>query len=307
MRAVGFGFNRVLKKLSYRLRSDRSWAYPSVFQIEATNFCNLRCPMCPYDTMTRDVGYMEIDLFRRVVDQLAGCTRVLRLHNMGESLFHKQIDEMIRYARSKGVTTAISTNATALNEKAAERILTAQLDQLFISFDGAHKETYEMYRKGARFERSLANVLHFLEIKEQRQAVKPHTTLSMIEMAGTEGEIGEFRDFWQKRVDAVRIKRVKNWDGSVDRINEIALKDFRPLDAPPCSWLWDRMVVLWDGRVVPCCYDYDGKYVLGNLRDRTLKQIFNDQPMRELRKLHAAGRAHESSLCQGCAQLHTRI
>jgi uncharacterized Fe-S cluster-containing radical SAM superfamily enzyme len=191
--------NKALKKLSYRLRLTRSWAYPSVFQIEATNFCNLRCPMCPYDTMTRDVGYMEIDLFRRVVDQLAGCTRVLRLHNMGESLFHKQIDELIRYARSKGVTTCISTNATALNEKAAERILTAQLDRLFISFDGAHKETYEMYRKGARFERSLANVLRFLEIKEKQQAVKPHTTISMIEMAGTEGEIGEFREFWQKR------------------------------------------------------------------------------------------------------------
>jgi len=299
--------NKALKKLSYRLRLTRSWAYPSVFQIEATNFCNLRCPMCPYDTMTRDVGYMEIDLFRRVVDQLAGCTRVLRLHNMGESLFHKQIDELIRYARSKGVTTCISTNATALNEKAAERILTAQLDRLFISFDGAHKETYEMYRKGARFERSLANVLRFLEIKEKQQAVKPHTTISMIEMAGTEGEIGEFREFWQKRVDAIRIKRVGNWDGSVDRVNEIALKDFRPPDAPPCSWLWDRMVVLWDGRVVPCCYDYDGKYVLGNLRERTLKQIFNDQPMRELRKLHAAGRADESSLCRGCAQVRTHI
>jgi radical SAM protein with 4Fe4S-binding SPASM domain len=60
------------------------------------------------------------------------------------------------------------------------------------------------------------------------------------------------------------------------------------------------MVVLWDGRVVPCCYDYDGKYVLGDLRQNTLAEIFNEAPMRELRRALREGRAEDVSLCRTC-------
>jgi radical SAM protein with 4Fe4S-binding SPASM domain len=125
--------------------------------------------------------------------------------------------------------------------------------------------------------------------------------MSLINMPITANEVSDFKARWERRVDAVRIKPPRNWDGSSTRINTIVgLKDMRPNQAP-CSWLWTSLVVLWDGRVVPCCMDYDAKAVLGNIKAQSLAEIFNAEPMQALRRLHVEGRVNESSLCRGCS------
>lgn len=42
-----------------------------------------------------------------------------------------------------------------------------------------------------------------------------------------------------------------------------------------CTGLSDHFGVLWDGRVVFCCRDYDGKTSLGNVKDSTLVDLIN--------------------------------
>jgi radical SAM protein with 4Fe4S-binding SPASM domain len=293
--------NQFLQVASYGNRSLLSMGKPLAFQIEATNYCNLRCPMCPHDLMEREVGYMSFDLFKRVIDEVRGYSTEVRLHNMGESLFHRQIDQLIEYAKVNDIKTVLSSNASALTERAAVKILDAGLDELLISFDGASKETYEFLREGARYDKVLEKVEAFLALRERRGARLPRVTMSIINLPMTQAEIAAFRGRWEKRVDAVRIKPARNWDGSSERIN--GLVNIRPLRPPesPCSWLWTSLVVLWDGRVVPCCMDYDAKAVLGNVNDKTLEQIFNDEPMRALRRQHVEGRVNESALCRGCA------
>lgn len=293
--------NRWLQAVSYKDGHSRSWARPEIFQVEPTNYCNLRCPMCPHDLMTREVGFMDLDLFRHAVDQVKDYSASIRLHNMGESLLHKRVDEFIRYARTAGIATVLSTNASALTERSGERILDAGLDQLLISFDGASKETYETLREGARYEKVLQKVEAFLALKVKRKAKRPRITMSLINMPLTRTEIEAFKARWRSRVDAIRIKPPRNWDGSSERINRLVdLSSLRPIEHP-CYWLWSSMVILWDGRVVPCCMDYDGKAVLGNIREKSLDEIFNDAPMQALRRLHTQGRVCESELCRGCS------
>jgi hypothetical protein len=41
---------------------------PPSLQLEPTNFCNLRCVSCPRDNMTREKGFMEFNLFKKIID-----------------------------------------------------------------------------------------------------------------------------------------------------------------------------------------------------------------------------------------------
>ncbi|MCF6237888.1 MAG: SPASM domain-containing protein [Candidatus Marinimicrobia bacterium] len=257
--------------------------------------------MCPHDLMTREKGFMDVELFKTAINQVSVYSDSIRLHNMGESLLHPHFDDLIRYTRNLGIRTILSTNATALTESVSERVLKSQLDSLLISFDGASKETYEQLRDGAKFDKVIKKIEGFLSLRKRMGVKRPKVTMSLINMPMTESEVDAFRHRWEGKVDLIRIKPPRNWDGSSVRINEIMnLTDTRS-PGNPCYWLWSSMVILWDGRVVPCCMDYDAKHVLGNIKEKSLEQIFNDEPMQALRQLHVEGRVSESALCRGCS------
>ncbi len=42
---------------------------PTMVGVELTNFCNLRCSMCPYEMMTRKKENMPLDLFKKICDE----------------------------------------------------------------------------------------------------------------------------------------------------------------------------------------------------------------------------------------------
>ena len=299
-------YNRWLQIGAYYNRELQTSAAPELFQVEPTNYCNLKCPMCPHDLMTREVGFMDLALYRSVVQQVRRYSASVRLHNMGESLLHRQISEFISYAKENGLTTILSSNASALTRRASERIIDAGLDELLISFDGVSKEIYEFCRAGANYNNVLANIDQFLQLRERRRTSSPKVTMSLIDMPLTKGEISEFIRRWSPKVDNVRIKPPRNWDGSSNRINELVSIPGQHSSGYPCSRLWTSLVVLWDGRVVPCCMDFDAKVVLGNMKEKTLAEIFNDRPMQALRAVHANAEVCKSDLCRGCSS-PTRI
>ncbi len=299
--------NFSLRWMSHRFHRETSLGRPYVFQVELTNFCNLKCPMCPHDLMTREVGYMDFGLFEDIVAQVKGTNPDLRLHHMGESLFHKDIGKFIRHANDNQLATILSTNATTLTDSKIQELIDARLSWLYISFDGASADTYERFRKGAHYERERAKVEKLLRMRQLAGSKLPQVLMSCLSLPGTRAEVEEFRAYWYPRVEAVRIKPADGWDGSSERINGIVAESQYPVGDSVCSWPWQSMVVLWDGRVVPCCFDYDGKYVLGDLRRKSLAEIFNDEPMKELRRLLRERRAEEVSLCRTCPRGHAGV
>ncbi len=75
--------------------------------------------MCPQsiDAVKGDTGYIDLDLYRRIVDQVAAWyVREVNLFFRGEPLLHKHMPELLRYGRSKGVRLHVNTNATVLRE-----------------------------------------------------------------------------------------------------------------------------------------------------------------------------------------------
>jgi radical SAM protein with 4Fe4S-binding SPASM domain len=288
--------NRAKILWSYLRKADRVPALPVEYIVETTAKCNLYCPMCPRETHPQPKEDMTTEIFERLV---AGASRTgehMMLIGLGEPFLDPAIFERIEYCERHGISTLLSTNGTLLDERAAARLLDSSLQHVTLSFDGASKETFEHYRKGARFERVRDNFVRFCRMKRERGS-RMQVVVQMVRMPGNAHETGEFERFWKsvEGVDQVRIKE--------DETNLVQPDEKSPANgARRCHYLWrGPMYVKHDGRVYPCCQSYmlDGEAV-GDLRHQGLEEIVNAPSMRSLRKLHAEGRAGEIDMCARC-------
>src|SRR5208282_4146290 len=107
-------------------------------------------------------------IFERLVNDSKGTAEHMMLIGLGEPLMDRKIFDRIEYCERHGVSTLLSTNGTLLDEEAAARLLDSPLAHVTLSFDGASKETFETYRKGARFEKVRDNFVRFARMKHER-------------------------------------------------------------------------------------------------------------------------------------------
>ena len=142
--------NAILVYTSYGLslifRKPILWGFPPVVMIEPTNICNLKCPLCPSGngTLKRARGYMDLETFKKIIDEIKDKSFMVVLWNQGESFLNKDFLEMIRYASQNKLFTLVSTNANI--DFDAEQIVKTGLDSMIVSLDGATQETYNKYR-----------------------------------------------------------------------------------------------------------------------------------------------------------------
>ncbi len=159
---------------------------PQYVQIEPVGQCNLRCRMCPIQ-FRGDGGpgqpraYMEMDVFRSLVDQFPGMTE-LQLQGLGEPLLHLHFFDMVRYAAERGIRVSTNTNLTVLSEQRAEECVRSGLHTMHISLDGATAETYQAIRLRARFERVLRNLRRLVQAKIRLASELPHLRLVAVAM-----------------------------------------------------------------------------------------------------------------------------
>jgi radical SAM protein with 4Fe4S-binding SPASM domain len=253
--------------------------------------------------MKRKIGYIDTELFKKVIDEIKDYSSYVWLHDFGESLFHPKMESLIDYCADSGVMPFLSTNATILNEKNALRILNSKLEKIILSLDGATKETYEKVRVKGNFEETKSNITNFLEMKKKMGKAKPYTIVQIIRMKETEDEINDFKSQWEGLADEVMVKKFGVWADQVGGIKELSEDGQRSYPSRqerfPCMMLFRNVVVLWNGDVVPCCLDYDAKLVLGNVKEKTLNEIWHSEKFNQLRKSHFEG-DYGNPLCKGC-------
>ena len=289
--------NRAKLLWSYLRRRERVPALPVEYIVETTAKCNLYCPMCPRETHRQPKQDMSDAVFEKLIDGAARTSEHMMLIGLGEPFMDRKIFDRIEYCERHGISTLLSTNGTFLDEKLAQKLLATRLAHITLSFDGASRETFEYYRKGARFEKVRDNFVRFARMKHERGS-KIQVVVQMVRMPGNAHEVDEFRRFWSgvEGVDQVRVKE--------DETNLVQPDGRRDgLNARPCHYLWrGPMYVKQDGRVYPCCqsYNLDGAPV-GDLNEAPLHEIFNSGEMRRLRRAHAAGRAGDIDMCARCS------
>jgi radical SAM protein with 4Fe4S-binding SPASM domain len=290
-------WNRWRLLRAYLARRTRLDGLPVEYIVETTAKCNLYCPMCPREIYRQPKEDMTDEIFERLVAEAAPAAEHMMLIGLGEPLLDRKIFDRIEYCARHGISTLLSTNGTLLDEAAAARLLDSPLEHITLSFDGATRETFEYYRKGARFEQVRDNFVRFCRMKHERRA-RVQIVVQMVRLERNEAEIGDFLRFWTAvpGVDVVRIK-------------EDETRLLRPgAGHPPghwkypCHYLWRGPVyVKHNGDVYPCCQSYAlGGRPLGRIGEHPIGELWNAPEIVRMRELHAAGRGGEVEICSRC-------
>lgn len=300
--------NHELNQYAYNVQQLTSRGQAAVFQVEMTNHCPMTCVMCPRTyAMTRGRGFMDEALYQRIISSITGSTPLLILHHFGESLLHPKLGSFIRYASDHSIKTYLSVNPALLDETRARALVDNGLYELAVSVDGVTDETFIAIRGPAAGSVALAEqrVRWLLEYRDAVGARIPRVCVQLVRQRRNLHEVHAWLDKWQQvpGVDKVCVKEYCLWDGRGERISsqrpdaEVASERGKPI---VCEKPWTSVAILWDGRVVPCCFDYDGLCVLGDLRHESLQDIWNGDRMQSLRRYHRDRHLQQMRLCAEC-------
>lgn len=292
--------------MSYKRKKTKLNYFPVRLWIEPTSYCNLRCIMCPNKDLAKDEkGYMEFDLFQRIIDEASQFVFDVHLLHRGESLLHPDFFKMVNYAHRAGIMTRFHTNGTLLDEEKSYKVIESGLDQFAFSFDGFDEETYERIRVNASFEQTIHNIIRFLEIKKRLGSRKPTTLVELINFPNLNETEKRFKikalknRFKGLPLDKIVVKELHNWAGDYDMVQNSNRYS-------PCTFLWQALIIFWDGSVLPCTQDFHGHYILGNIKSSSLAQIWNNEKMVELRRKMFRREIDDLSTCSHCDRLRRK-
>lgn len=243
-------------------RIKAEWAYaqnekldfPLHLIIEPTNRCNLKCPMCNRQVMTRPLQDMDLKFYKKLIDEAAGKIYSISLYALGEPMLHKDIIEMIRYAKEKGIPYVdLSTNATM----DITPLIGTQLNEVILSVDG-FAEKYEQIRTPAKYEKTTNNIEDFLSKKKRNEF--PITRIQAIGDMIPD-ELQQFIHFWIDKADVVYIKKLETMSANLELISKDDLTN-RLKCRKPCKLLSFSLTVNSSGEFAYCPHDPKGETII---------------------------------------------
>jgi len=249
--------------------------FPKSIIVEPTVSCNQICPFCPRWKIEKNTGFMEWELYTKLLDEIAQYPdRRLSLFRRGESLLHKRIVDMFEYARPRVSEIQLMTNGTCLTPKISEA-LCDKLD--FISFSLDVKSKFAE-RRGGNYDKTVEKILYFLGITDNK---KVETQVSIVETDDmTQEEVEEFKNFWVDKVNRVRIYQEHSKDGKFGSIQENDRGERKTCMKPSYETL-----VYFDGTVGRCNHDWNGK-ILGDVNQQTIAEVWQNTAYQDLREQH---------------------
>ena len=293
------GVNSVYRKIYRRniiKKLDNFKLANLTVSVEPSNLCNSRCAMCPYPKMVRPKKVMGMELFKKIVDDcFSEGIRNFNLNFYNEPFLDPLLFERVKYMKSKGLKVSFFSNASVLNESMHEKIFESGIDTISFSVDGAKKETYEKIRIGLDFDKTVRNVLSLLEAKNERGLKKPKIRVVFVKQKLNENELEEYKKFWSDKVGSIVISTDDNRNENSKYFKSVAGK--KPF---PCKQIWTEIIAMSNGKVALCCVDADGSVTLGDFNKQTLKEIWESDKFRKIRKLHLNYEADKIPLCKNC-------
>ncbi len=282
---------------------------PYSLAIEPVNFCNLKCPECPTgtDKLTREKGYMDFELFKKNIDEQKSNLICLILHFQGEPLLHENICDFISYANKNNIYTMFSTNAQLLDSQ-FDDICKSGLDKLIISLDGLNQETYGKYRQNA----DISQVYKALsKIKNYKKTQRPQIELQFLVFKHNEHEVKELKTVKSKyNIDKIAIKTAQiynspelvpeneNYSRYKKENGRLTIKSELKNS---CRRMFSSAVITWDGYVVPCCFDKNAEFTMGNIKENSFREVWKSKKYSEFRKKIFTDRK-SIKICRNCTE-----
>ena len=298
--------DKIIKYLNFRFKFNQAskkrkeFDHPPYLLIEPVSACNLKCPMCFQidKTFTRKpfMGIMKWELFQKVVDEANEIgVGAITLASRGEPLMHPKISEMIEYVSNKKniFELKLNSNASFLTEKICHDIFKNNVTTFVISADHYEKEKFEQLRKGSNFEKISKNVEMLFSIRKKFYK----NSETEIRVSGIDYfknlDRNKFKKYWEKISDNVSASyAVERWDTYNNS------KDMDNLN--PCSYLWDRMYVWFDGKCNPCDADYKSYLSYGDVSNSSIKEVWNGKKLKKHREIHTAKKRFDLIPCDRC-------
>jgi len=160
---------RSLKKANKVFLPQKLFFSPEYIILGVNNVCNLHCKMCDVGTQNLETNFaqnllgakplnMPIELFKKICDQTAMYYPNAKIgYAFTEPLVYPELKESLIYAKDKGLTTTITTNALNLKRK-ADDLMEGGLSELYISLDGL-EDTHNYIRGNKRsFQKAIEGI-----------------------------------------------------------------------------------------------------------------------------------------------------
>lgn len=265
-------------------------SHPEYIQIETTTACNAKCPFCPHASLAQRPKRMADEVWKKIMDETRGLGITYRPFLINEPLSDNRLCDVMRYIRRDGTARIeLNTNGALMKEEKAREILDIGIDLVRFSIDGFSRETYERSRVGIDFDVAVERTVRFIELARERGIVD-RIQVRMIDMDYNRHEQQAYIDFWNKTGAAATVTELYNWpwDPGVEAVEL------------PCKKILKEMFFYVDGKASLCCWDTNGRGVIGDVTREHVLDIWNGETNRRYRNLLARGKRKEILLCSRC-------
>lgn len=312
----------IVNKNLDKWRASRAQLFPVVLQVQTINRCNGRCGMCPYPytvhLLPREV--MDDSLYTKIVDE---CVAEDDFHEFvpmvqNEPLLDLKLEERIAEFKRRAKphqSVEIVTNGTVLTPSRFEKLVQSGLDTITISLSAFTQATYEKLIEGL----SWVQVIRNLEaVAVSPSLARINIFLRYVRQSGNESEFRPFKKYWEGRGLNVSNYEINNRSGTLqDYESRQPVKSFlfkrarksmgRKIFKGACPHAFGIMHILKNGDVPLCANDWHNRHILGNVREQSIREIYNSPRMNEFRELMEQGRFDEIEACRDCSFWHEWI
>ena len=304
---------------------------PYIYNIETTNYCNMKCVMCPRTQfMTRKNIWIDDSLFEKMTDNVrvhddrsvdnfwewlsndykfdknevsengfyfSIVSKHLVLHGFGEPFLDKNLIKRIETCTRKNIPTYFSCTPATMTVEKAKKAMDAGLNVLKFSLDAMDEKKIQKIRgKRANFEDSINKINELIKYKKEKN-LKTILVPCMIDLSLEEIDRDmhlDFLKFWKNKDVFAYIKSQDNrWLYE----NDEKMKSKSHYSSQYCEYPWISLTVMADGNVVPCTQISNNELVLGNVHENTLEEIWNSKKYEEFRKMHVTGKFPKGHKC----------
>ena len=282
--------------------------FPFLVDVELTNHCNLKCIFCGQQTMERTKGFMNEKIFKKIVDECSKYDTPIRLIRWGEPFMHQKIIEFCKYVKEKGLLLHITTNGLMVKEEQILEIINLEVDSIIFSFQGVTKEEYQLMRNNQLYDKLKKNIFKFVELRGNK--LKPFIHISTTVTNESAKQIKEFKEYWRDKVDSIDIgktnllylsaNQIKSF-GLTNKLESLKEKETIQKVYRPCTEVYRKLSVNWDGKVSACCGDFDDFLIVGDINKSSLENIWNNsEELKIFRKLLDKNKHKCLTLCSKC-------
>lgn len=288
-------------------------------QIEVTSRCNERCIHCYIPCSEKDENHVisKKDCFK-IIDQFSSMGGLFISFTGGEALLHKDIIELIEYARYKDMEIALQSNLMSLTDSQAERLKDLNLARVQVSLYSMDPEIHDQITmiKGSfhktisaieklhkanipiwiAFPLMKANKTSYRDIKHYANSIGARLVADLIIMARADNST----DNLSNRLNLSEISSVIHDIITVDtsQVDTDNSENKNRKNEPLCGAGISSLYICSNGDVIPCVGWNSMK--AGNVYETSLSQIWEQSlVLKKLRKITLS----DYKKCSNCKAL----